>query len=876
MLCIFTIDRIYILLTCIVFTKLGSAEDQTFVAEFQPDIVGPSEATNEVWIEFSNHIPASKQFTACHWIKTKFYNLKYAGCLWSYCTKETYNQRKELCIQMCLQDDTASLGRYIWIRGRLQLKKGFKKESAALVKSFLHRTWSHICWTFSVETGLSKFYFNGNLLKQELFNVTGVDLALKDSEKMSDYAFIFGQEPDALRGGFEVEEAFLGDAANFNLWSYELSDSDIEVMARCDCCVLRGDIIDWDKTSLINRNVNFIDFINATSFCKSYNHFVIFPTMMRYTEAKETCEVHGGHLAVPKSDEENQMIIDIVHKHSMNCIKNNQTDTNVLWIGARKVNGKWYELRDGTVDNGIKLNYTFNYGSSTLDTDCSFVSKDGSWIAGTYACTLLSLCFICQIPNHPLYTIKGTCGISDIDWSYYLATDANNQIKFYEGYRKTNLIFDGGNWKLVSKIADLPNFDITNVEFSEHPIGRQSWNINDPQCGVYNKTQALTLSRCKFPEEFSCDSGHCISIYQRCNENRDCNDGSDETSCPLLSIPLTYNKAAAPEPRARNNTLNLYVETVIESIDGIDTGNMIVSLTTKTRITWYDGRIRVFNPTIGKANIVPRELVDQMWTPLIDLEHENAILGEIIYDKADIAIFQAYVPEKSDASKPVENRIFDGSLNAFEISPRMKIRYNCLFDIKNFPFDDNQCNFTMKIPKRKNRDLRFVEAAAILYNGSTISHQFRIGNITQFTLDTNESTLYRFCVPLSRVYTSQLTNTFVPIFIIWLFVYLTVFIELSNGSERAIGSGTAILVVTAVINSILQGLPESPYIKFVDIWIIWHFVSIFFMIICNFIVHRVKYSLKFVVIVAFPVSNLLFYAIYIYVTMSYENNIYFL
>ena len=79
--------------------------------------------------------------------------------------------------------------------------------------------------------------------------------------------------------------------------------------------------------------------------------------------------------------------------------------------------------------------------------------------------------------------------------------------------------------------------------------------------------------------------------------------------------------------------MNLYVENVIESIDGIDTGNMIVSLTIKTRITWYDGRIRVFNPTIGKANIVPRELVDQMWTPLIDLEHENAILGEIIYRK---------------------------------------------------------------------------------------------------------------------------------------------------------------------------------------------------------------------------------------------------
>ena len=36
-------------------------------------------------------------------------------------------------------------------------------------------------------------------------------------------------------------------------------------------------------------------------------------------------------------------------------------------------------------------------------------------------------------------------------------------------------------------------------------------------------------------DEFKCDNGQCIKYYARCNNDADCSDGSDETSCGCSS-----------------------------------------------------------------------------------------------------------------------------------------------------------------------------------------------------------------------------------------------------------------------------------------------------------------------------------------------------
>ena len=149
-------------------------------------------------------------------------------------------------------------------------------------------------------------------------------------------------------------------------------------------------------------------------------------------------------------------------------------------------------------------------------------------------------------------------------------------------------------------------------------------------CGIDDQNYTLTFSQCKFPSQFTCSSGHCIDINHRCNENVDCTDGSDEKSCSLIHISPSYNKANAPNSVHENQPLEIMVQSTLEKIDSIDTVWMIVTLTMEVRIRWHDKRLHFHNPKIDSENRIPTELASQLWSPLQQLIHENAILGEIV------------------------------------------------------------------------------------------------------------------------------------------------------------------------------------------------------------------------------------------------------
>ena len=50
------------------------------------------------------------------------------------------------------------------------------------------------------------FYYNGNLIGTKLLNTDHGDVALADINSVYDAAFIFGQEPDIMRGAFDKNE----------------------------------------------------------------------------------------------------------------------------------------------------------------------------------------------------------------------------------------------------------------------------------------------------------------------------------------------------------------------------------------------------------------------------------------------------------------------------------------------------------------------------------------------------------------------------------------------------------------------------------------------------------------------------------------------
>ena len=75
-----------------------------------------------------------------------------------------------------------------------------------------------------------------------------------------------------------------------------------------------------------------------------------------------------------------------------------------------------------------------------------------------------------------------------------------------------------------------------------YPFGRYFWRVgaNSSVCGVGpGQLISLTLTSCP-TEMFTCKSGGCIPLANKCNSRVDCDDGSDELSCSYLQVGTKF------------------------------------------------------------------------------------------------------------------------------------------------------------------------------------------------------------------------------------------------------------------------------------------------------------------------------------------------
>ena len=93
---------------------------------------------------------------------------------------------------------------------------------------------------------------------------------------------------------------------------------------------------------------------------------------------------------------------------------------------------------------------------------------------------------------------------------------------------------------------------------------------------------------------------------------------------------------------------------------------------------------------------------------------------------------------------------------------------------------------------------------------------------------------------MSQIFTNQLLNTFIPSFLLWLFGYSTLFIDIGSSSDRFMGAGTALLVIATLLNAINGDLPKTSYMKLLDLWFFWHILNIFAVITYHIVIDRMR------------------------------------
>ena len=180
------------------FILCTSYGQKTFQISFQTKYNGRSPPSINEWIELDvNTAESIHEFTACNWIRQRYFNQRISLQLWSYCTLDSKDSEKE-CVAAYMESSSKSLHRDVIIHFDIRFNNT-ALHTAYDIHQFYHRKWVHLCLSFSSTNGEQRTYYNGEQVGYTQTVLNDSSVVLRGSgDGVIDSSFIFGQEPDTI------------------------------------------------------------------------------------------------------------------------------------------------------------------------------------------------------------------------------------------------------------------------------------------------------------------------------------------------------------------------------------------------------------------------------------------------------------------------------------------------------------------------------------------------------------------------------------------------------------------------------------------------------------------------------------------------------
>ncbi|XP_058684885.1 neuronal pentraxin-1-like [Poecile atricapillus] len=116
------------------------------------------------------------------------------------------------------------------------------RQAAALALAPAPGRWQHLCVTWAASGGTWSSFQDGT--------PRGRGEGLAPGHPLRPHGvLVLGQEQDSLGGRFDATQAFVGELAEFHLWSRALAPPEVAALARC-ASPARGDLLAWARAGL--------------------------------------------------------------------------------------------------------------------------------------------------------------------------------------------------------------------------------------------------------------------------------------------------------------------------------------------------------------------------------------------------------------------------------------------------------------------------------------------------------------------------------------------------------------------------------------------------------------------------------------------------
>ena len=425
------------------------------------------------------------------------------------------------------------------------------------------------------------------------------------------------------------------------------------------------------------------------------------------------------------------------------------------------------------------------------------------------------------------------------DTKYILTMDDITGEEYYLGDQRSELRYnqDMETWNLTT-YGEPGKFITSQAHRRSLLIGRQQWTLhNEPKCSPnveYKLEMAITACR---QSEFNCRNGTCIDMIQRCNQWKDCTDGSDEMDCRIVVIPSGYQKDKPAPPRDKNSAKNsVMISMKLESIQSISETERSIALLFNLEMQWWDPRLTFENlKNTTELNILTGEENKMIWVPIIIFNNTQNKLKTLNDDHTVVFILREGHFSNSEITDLDNIEIFAGAENKITMNRMYNIDFMCEYHLHMYPFDTQTCYITMVLDIRIQLFVNMINGD-FMYNGPIDLQKYFVKD-TEMQL--NENSL-RMKVVLGRKLMNQVLTTFLPTGLLIIIIHATNFFKDFFFEAIVSVNLTGMLVLTTIFLSVSSSLPETAYVKMVDIWLLFCILVPF----CEVLLHTWMDSLR--------------------------------
>ena len=690
--------------------------------------------------------------------------------------------------------------------------------------------WVKSCVAFSVELGSVKMVVDGILVH----NITSERLKTAGSEAPTNLTgkIIIG----AVKVGSGLWKSINSKVASIDIFSSALS---VETMKKKteksgESCNNKGDYLNWKAMEWkIKGNMDF-ETMDRRELCTKESNMIMFPSQfVKMSDCMYHCQKLGGRAPNVVNEEQWQEVQRFVKLNFFGKKDDMLQSLEGLWMSVTdaKEEGKWRDFYTGEMMN-FAGPFSGTGPNGGRRENCVIQVSEETWV--DYFCEVKqynNFC-ICSRTKRPYLRLRGLCPDSAVDSLFIPRNNDAGQIE-YVSIKGSIISYNEERrlWSFSKTGLDITGHSTTSK--TSYVLGKHNWTIENDnyECNLgkpYSKQLKLTFCR---EGQFTCNSGQCVRMQDRCNQLADCRDESDEENCQLLVLRKGYNRKIPPiVPNLDNpNTLApvpVRVSITLLKIVGIGEVQHSIELQFQIEMEWFESRATYNNLNENSAmNVLTSQSIETMWLPLITYANTDqkattrlAMMNEW---STHVMVRREGNLTRGGMELVDEVEAFRGDQNSLVMKQVYTKTFRCQYDFQLYPFDTQTCTIRMDASAD---DLSVVKLTPhkLAMNETLDMTLFKITSWSLEFVDANrEEEGVWMKMDLKRKVMNELLTTFLPSILLMIITFATTFFK-PIWFEAALSVNlTTMLMMTTISIGKMQTLPTTAYIRMIDVWLVF-------------------------------------------------------